>query len=160
MHKFLLTTTSVALLTAFAVPAYAGGEDELLGLGIGGAVGGLFGNQFGHGAGRVAATTGGVIVGGLIGDEVGRSLDRSNAYASASSTDPYARVPLFDQDYQTSYTPNYVAPSAPEPSAIYMDSSYGGYCREFSQHVQMGNHIQENYGTACLQPDGSWRVVQ
>lgn len=33
------------------------------------------------------------------------------------------------------------------------------YCREQVQHIRIGNRIQEGYGTACLQPDGSWKLV-
>ncbi len=34
-----------------------------------------------------------------------------------------------------------------------------GYCREYTKNVTVGRRIQEAYGTACLQPDGSWQVV-
>jgi hypothetical protein len=58
------------------------------------------------------------------------------------------------------YVPNYVAPPAPPPPPpIYVDES-GDYCREYSREAHVGDRMQENYGTACLQPDGSWRVVQ
>lgn len=33
------------------------------------------------------------------------------------------------------------------------------YCREFTKEIKVGNQIQEGYGTACMQPDGSWKVV-
>lgn len=32
------------------------------------------------------------------------------------------------------------------------------YCREYTQRVRVGGHLQEGYGTACQQPDGSWRI--
>jgi hypothetical protein len=38
-------------------------------------------------------------------------------------------------------------------------STAGRYCREFQQKVTIGGHTEEAYGTACLQPDGSWEVV-
>jgi hypothetical protein len=38
-------------------------------------------------------------------------------------------------------------------------STAGRYCREFQQKVIVGGHTQEAYGTACMQPDGSWEVV-
>jgi hypothetical protein len=38
-------------------------------------------------------------------------------------------------------------------------ASSSGYCREFQSQVRVGNSVREGYGTACLQPDGSWRVV-
>lgn len=38
-------------------------------------------------------------------------------------------------------------------------SSAGRYCREFRQQVVIGGKTEEAYGTACLQPDGSWEVL-
>lgn len=35
----------------------------------------------------------------------------------------------------------------------------GRQCREFQQEVTIDGQRQEAYGTACLQPDGSWEVV-
>lgn len=34
-----------------------------------------------------------------------------------------------------------------------------GYCREYTSRVQVGNDWQQAFGTACLQPDGSWRII-
>jgi len=33
------------------------------------------------------------------------------------------------------------------------------YCREYTKPVTVGNRVQEGFGTACMQPDGSWQVV-
>lgn len=38
-------------------------------------------------------------------------------------------------------------------------SSDGLYCREFLHTVTIGGRSQQAYGTACRQPDGSWRIV-
>lgn len=32
------------------------------------------------------------------------------------------------------------------------------YCREFTQTFTIGGKTQKGYGTACLQPDGSWEI--
>lgn len=38
--------------------------------------------------------------------------------------------------------------------------AYGNeYCREYTRTVYIGARTQEAYGTACLQPDGSWMIV-
>lgn len=34
------------------------------------------------------------------------------------------------------------------------------YCREYTQTVQVGGVRQQGYGTACMQPDGSWQIVE
>ncbi len=33
-------------------------------------------------------------------------------------------------------------------------------CREFQQEIQVGGKTEQGYGTACLQADGSWKIVQ
>lgn len=40
-----------------------------------------------------------------------------------------------------------------------MASAGGEYCREYTKPVRIGGERQESYGTACRQPDGSWRIV-
>ncbi len=39
-------------------------------------------------------------------------------------------------------------------------STSGRQCREFQQSVTVGGKSEQAYGTACLQPDGSWEIVQ
>jgi hypothetical protein len=33
------------------------------------------------------------------------------------------------------------------------------YCREYTKTVRIGGEMQSAYGTACMQPDGSWEMV-
>ena len=35
----------------------------------------------------------------------------------------------------------------------------GLQCREFRQTITIGGRTENAYGTACLQPDGAWRIV-
>lgn len=44
-------------------------------------------------------------------------------------------------------------------SAGYDAQNSNRYCREYTDRVQVGGRWRESYGTACLQPDGSWQVV-
>ena len=39
------------------------------------------------------------------------------------------------------------------------NANSGAYCREYQTTVTVGGRDQEAYGTACQQPDGSWKVV-
>ncbi len=32
------------------------------------------------------------------------------------------------------------------------------YCREYTSDVAVGGRLQKSYGTACLQPDGTWAI--
>jgi len=39
-------------------------------------------------------------------------------------------------------------------------STSGRQCREFQQTVTIGGKTEQAWGTACLQPDGSWELVR
>ncbi|MBY0355744.1 MAG: hypothetical protein K2Q12_08465 [Rickettsiales bacterium] len=43
-------------------------------------------------------------------------------------------------------------------SASAQASPYGSFCREYTRDVQIGGRLQNSYGQACLQPDGSWQM--
>lgn len=151
-------------------PVMAGGGDEFLGTIMGAGLGGFLGSQIGHGAGRLAATGTGVFLGGWVGNNLGRSADRQAYYYAPPRRAYYAPgyATIYEETYEPSsyamtyYRPNYVAPPAPppQPATIYVDDSSGSYCREYSQQIRIGNQVQESYGTACMQPDGSWKIVQ
>lgn len=32
------------------------------------------------------------------------------------------------------------------------------YCREYQRKVTVGGRVVDSYGTACMQPDGSWKL--
>jgi hypothetical protein len=39
-------------------------------------------------------------------------------------------------------------------------ADYGGqYCREYTKTIRVGGVLKSAYGTACLQPDGDWKIV-
>lgn len=38
--------------------------------------------------------------------------------------------------------------------------SSGLQCREFQQEITVGGKTEQAYGTACLQPDGSWKITE
>jgi surface antigen len=182
----LIAAICAAIGGGFGAPAYAGDETILGTLG-GAALGGFVGAQFGHGAGNLAATGLGAFTGAIIGNSFGRSLEYSRRPYSGGgySGYGYSYSPYYAPGYY--YEPNYVAPYAPPPPRViyvqpnvfeyrarepaYVEGGYVGassapaytpssssYCREYTQQIRIGNQIQESYGTACLQPDGSWRV--
>lgn len=59
------------------------------------------------------------------------------------------------------YTPPpayYGSPPPPAASPAYQSSS-GQTCREYQTTVTVDGQSQPGYGTACLQPDGTWRMI-
>lgn len=57
------------------------------------------------------------------------------------------------------YVPAPPALAAVPTSPVYQAPN-GQYCREYQSTVSVGGQPHPSYGTACLQPDGSWRVVK
>jgi hypothetical protein len=55
--------------------------------------------------------------------------------------------------------PIYSEPLRVSPAGPSYRSSNGLTCREYQTTVTVGGQVQNAYGTACLQPDGQWKVV-
>lgn len=145
--------TSLAACAQNGYTGYGGaGPKQQIGT-IGGALaGGLAGSQFGSGSGRLWATGAGVLIGALAGNNIGRSLDRADqqylAQASVRSFETGAPVQWNNPD-----SGNY---GSVAPGRSYQ--ARGGYCREYTQTINIGGRAERAYGTACRQPDGSWQI--
>ena len=132
------------------------GQKQTGGTLVGAAAGGLLGSQFGSGAGKLAATAIGVLAGAWIGNEVGTSLDNADKAAMKQSSQ-YAL-----EATKTGHTSNWSNPDSGNSGTVTPTKTYqtaqGEYCREYQQTVTVAGKTQEAYGTACRQPDGSWKV--
>ena len=55
------------------------------------------------------------------------------------------------------------AVAAAQPAQAEIVPGPGGistsYCREYTQTVRVAGRLQNSYGTACQQPDGSWAML-
>lgn len=152
----LKTIVSLAAAVALVSACESTGPKQTFGTLGGAAVGGLIGSQFGKGAGGMAATGLGVLLGGLVGSEIGKSMDRTDQlYAQRASQQAYA-APIGQQivwnNPETGNRGTYTA----------VNEGYdrgGNYCREFRQTINVGGRNEQGYGTACRQPDGSWKIT-
>ncbi len=58
------------------------------------------------------------------------------------------------------YVPVPRAPAmAAQPSSPVYQTQNGQYCREYQGTLNIGGQQQPSYGTACLQQDGSWKLM-
>lgn len=153
-----MTRTIAAALCLLALAGCTdAGPKQTGGTLVGAGVGGLVGSQFGRGSGQAATTGLGVLIGGLLGSEVGKSLDRADQVAMAQATQrslegtPTGQVSNWNN-------PDTGHSGTVEPTRTFQ-TSQGTYCREFQQTVTVGGQTQSAYGTACRQPDGSWKIV-
>jgi surface antigen len=93
------------------------------------------------------------LIGGTIGDRLD-AADREKASAAAS------------QALESMPSGQGVAWRNPEsgrtrvvtPVRTYQTAT-GQYCREYTQTITIGGEKHQSYGTACRQPDGSWKIV-
>jgi surface antigen len=133
------------------------GEKELGGTIVGAGLGGLAGSQIGSGTGQLAAVGAGVLLGGLLGNQVGKSLDRADRAEIARAQQSAYAAPVGQQiTWSNPQSGNY---GTITPTREGRDTG-GNYCREFQQTINVGGQPQQGYGTACRQPDGSWKIIQ
>lgn len=130
-------------------------QQETTGAIVGGILGGVIGHQFGGGRGQTAMTVIGATAGAMIGGRLARDRAISNyeqqaAYVALESTPSGQSVPWQDPDAGTrgSYTPIRT-----------WRTDDGRYCREYQQVVVIAGQEERAYGTACREPDGTWRIV-
>ena len=147
----------VLVIAGLALSACNGtrGNKETIG-GLSGAVlGGVLGAQLGKGSGQIVGAVLGAAAGGFLGGEIGASLDEldrlksDQAYKSAQTAPVGQTISWNNPDSGNRGTVTPVRDGT---------SSSGQYCREFQQTVTIGNKTEEAYGTACRQPDGSWKI--
>lgn len=166
-YKIAALMVATSLLAACQQPMGRPGQGVTRGGGLnksdvgtaaGAIAGGVAGYQFGGGAGKALATVGGTLLGAYLGSEIGASLDRADmAYYNQTSqraletAQPGESLPWKNPD-----SGNY---GSITPSNYYQNSS-GQYCREYTQTINVGGHAEKGHGTACREPDGSWRIVE
>lgn len=131
------------------VSACAMSPREQVGTVLGGAAGGIAGSQIGGGAGRTAAIIVGALIGSHVGREIGRSIDR---------TDELKAQQALEQDRRATWVnPDTNAQVTVDPGRTYRGAN-DQYCREYSTDIVVAGRVEHGYGTACREPDGSWRM--
>ena len=133
------------------------GEKEFGGTLVGAGLGGLAGSQIGGGTGKLVAAGAGVLLGGLLGNQVGKSLDNADRVQMQQAQQTAYAAPVGQQI--TWNNPQSGHTGTITPTRDGRDAN-GAYCREFQQTINVGGQPQQGYGTACQQPDGSWKIVQ
>jgi surface antigen len=122
-----------------------------VGMIIGGSLGALLGSQVGGGSGQIAAAVIGTMVGAAIGGSMGQSMDDTDrlkanrALETVRTGVPSAwHNPDTGNEYTVTATRTYPTDAGP--------------CREYTMEATIGGRPEHVYGTACRQPDGSWRT--
>lgn len=125
-----------------------------------GAIGGAaLGNAIGgEGTGEVFAIAVGALAGAYIGGEIGKSLDQADRAAMQASTQQALEYGPSGESH------SWINPDSGHSGTVTPEPAYerepGQHCREYQQTVIIGGEEQQAYGTACRQPDGSWKIIE
>lgn len=154
-----ITSRAILILAAAAMvtlPALTGCETTThaqQGQVIGGVLGGVIGSQVGDGSGQTAAIIIGTMAGSMIGRQIGQSMDDVDRMKTARALN----------DNRTGQSTTWTNPDTGEKYTVTPTHTYeqaGGPCREFELDATVGGEPGQSVsGTACLQADGSWKVV-
>ena len=146
----------IGLLALGLTACQEGGQKQSLGTLLGAVGGAVAGAQVGKGRGRLAAVAAGALLGSLLGGNIGKSLDNADRIAMQQTT---------QRSLESSPSGNTVSWKNPDsghsgtvtPKPSYQNSRWQ-YCREYQQTVTVNGETAKAYGTACRQPDGSWKI--
>ena len=124
---------------------------------LGAGVGALVGSQMGGGKGKLAAVVIGTLGGAYLGSELGKSLDSADRMAMERNA---------QDSLEYSKTGTATAWSNPDsgnsgtftPTRTYA-STGGENCREYESTIYVDGREETATGTACRQPDGSWKIT-
>ena len=151
MKRIFGIALAVALLVS---PVVAKAQDLFSGANIGtilgagaGAVGG---SQFGKGKGQ------------LVGVSVDRSRQMDTGWNRGPNYQPAPSDSVAAPYPQASAQPVYYPPQQPvyvQQAPVAVQQNSANYCREVQYQGTVNNQPANLYGTACRQPDGTWRIV-
>jgi surface antigen len=147
---------AIAILPVLAACGPEGPSKADTGLVVGAVTGGIIGNQVGKGSGNVLATVAGAVVGGIVGSDIGRSMDEQDRmYARQAEL---AALEEGESDRPRRWrNPDNGRYGDVVPGRPYKRS--GLDCRDYTHTVYIDGRPQTMHGTACRNPDGSWRSV-
>lgn len=157
MIKKIASTALILLIGAGSLASCQEGNNRGGSALTGSIAGALIGSQIGGGSGKLVAVGVGALLGGMVGDQIGQRLDkRDKEMLYGTSQRAFENTPT-GQTVQWNNPDTghhgYVTPTK---------TTYQGntVCREYQQKISVGGKMEEGYGTACRQADGSWKIVQ
>ena len=127
------------------------GSKEQSGMVIGAIVGGVVGHQVGGGRGQTIATILGALAGAMIGGSIGRSMDDTDRLKTTHTLET-VRTGVSSEWKNPDTGIQYIV----TPTRTYETTE--GPCREYTVDATVAGTTDTIYGTACRQPDGSWKV--
>lgn len=158
MKRFRFFVIPALVCAAMLSACEGAGNKQIGGTVVGGALGGLLGSKIGSGRGQLVGVGLGALLGAFLGSETGKSLDKADeAYARQTAQHAFETTPAGTRTQW--HNPDTGNTGTITPTKTY-ENPDGSYCREFQQTITVGGKSESAYGTACRQPDGSWKMSQ
>lgn len=145
--------------SAFILSACAteGERNQTIGTVLGGVGGAVLGSQFGGGSGRIIATALGTLGGALLGREIVKSLTAEDQVKMVEAEEAAHATPVGETVRWNN--PDSGNSGTVTPVREGRSSQTGATCREYQTTVNVDGKNEQGFGTACQQPDGSWKVT-
>jgi surface antigen len=155
MPKSLVECVAILMLVVVAATGCASIESNPK-TAIGGLGGATFGGLIAAAAGGGGAAIAGAVIGGaLLGSLAGNLLDeRDKRLAAEAQQRALESAPTGKPVAWTNPDTGHAGTVTPRRTY----QSGGTYCREFQTTATIGGKEEKAYGTACRQPDGSWKL--
>ncbi|MDX2288541.1 MAG: RT0821/Lpp0805 family surface protein [Hyphomicrobiaceae bacterium] len=155
MRSFVVVTVpALGLLLAGCGPDGLTKADA--GTAVGAVAGGILGNQVGSGTGKVLATVAGAFIGGVVGHTIGKSLDDQDRMLAQQAE--FAAL----ENGQSGIPRQWRNPDSGRYGEVVPSKPYRRAerdCRDFTHTVFISGRAETMRGTACRNPDGTWRNV-
>lgn len=148
-----LSSLLITLLTSLALVSCSNMSNQDVGTMTGAVAGGLLGSTVGQGSGRLLAVGAGTLVGAYMGGAIGKHMDeqdRANMNHALENNQNGQPAYWRNQNTNTTYT------VTPTKNVTVQNNKY---CREYQTTTVIAGKQQQMYGTACRQPDGSWKAA-
>lgn len=129
-------------------------SNQDVGVITGGVAGGLIGSTVGGGSGKILAIAAGTIAGAVIGGSIGKNMDANDRMRMNRALD---NNPVGQPTYWQNANSGAAYRVVPTRNVTVRGNKY---CREYRTVADIAGKKQQIYGTACRQPDGTWKAVK
>jgi len=157
LKRCLAAVSIVALLGACTTIEEETGvsKETQKGAAIGAAAGGLL---LGIASGKVGWVLAGTLIGGLLGGYVADRLDESDKDEAGAAANE--AITTKSEGEQATWT----NPESGNSGATKIEDIYrkddGTLCKRFTETVEVEGETHTAKGTACEQPDGTWKIEE
>jgi surface antigen len=151
-----VTQCAIIILLPLLMAACGPGNKQGTGTIVGATAGAVAGAAIGGPSNRVGGAAIGAVAGGLLGNVIGRDMDERDRQLAEA-----AQLQALEYGRSGAPTP-WDNPESQHRGQIVPGKPYvqnGLNCRPYTHTIYISGQPQTARGTACRQPDGSWRTV-